>query len=403
MKIVFVEDEQSGATWFDKSNRLKTSLPLPAELLLGEEREHSSDLLLLLRALAPVRGSSKFSVEPTLPDSFQNLDFSLAWMSRNSTQIQRFGEYMDMQWNDLLSFHWLTRFEFYLQRLLHYLDTPIAPFLRLEQMATASHTRHIRIDLYTERNRLSSEICEHASDVIGAIGRCAFAFAPEHGRSLCSCAWSSGAQTSANGCVFEGCALSFPDYNQWVCPWLGHEDHFNTAYQSWQEEFKAVRRKLLLANGHTLTDEGRISTTNFQPLHPPITLGQAHRYGFERYIESRPTKARKFNDFHDLCECFTPTTLPEEEEQKSRSERRADPEAWIKAWPCGIVHSEQLVRSYRAVHHCRNIAQYPNMTRQYLCLDISRRDKDGICDGGGQNTSAPFLAQFAHLTMKAIG
>lgn len=118
---------------------------------------------------------------------------------------------MDMQWNDLLSFHWLTRFEMYLHRLLHYLDTPVAPFLRLEQMATASHIQHKRITRYAVRYKQYSDICQHADAVMVAIGTCAFALVPEQGGSIN--------------------ARDLGDYSPWFCPWIEHQEFFDRVYQ----------------------------------------------------------------------------------------------------------------------------------------------------------------------------
>lgn len=161
-----------------------------------------------------------------------------------------------------------------------------------------------------------------------------------------------------------------------------------------------MRRELLRANGHTLTDNGRISATNFRPLNPPVTLGQTsdfrHRYG------SGLTSAWEVNDINDPCGCFTPLTPLKKGNQESQRELRADSEAWIRAWPHGIIHSEGVIRSHRATHASRHVQRHSNLTDRHLCLDRSRRDEYGVCDGGIQNTSPSFLAQFAHLAMKTV-
>lgn len=399
VRVVFLEDEKSGTSWFDKDGKLKISIPLPAELLLGEEREQSSDLLLLLRALAPVRGSNKFFVEPTLPNSFQNLDFSLAWMAQNSTQKQRFGECIDMRWNDALSFHWLTRFEIYLHRLLHNLDTPIAPFLRLEQMATVSHHKHQRISRYAARYRQTSEICRGADDIMTAVGSCAFALAPAQGLSLCQCVNSAKGLTDTNDKAHACCVLGFGEYCTRSCGAQNYQDLYDTQSKNWEDEFVALRRRLLSLNGCILTDDGRFVTKNFQPLNSPITLGQI--FGFKHNINDRPTTAWEFNNIGNRCGCFIPKALPKQGTRNLQKTRRSDPEAWIKAWPYGIIHDKGIIRSYRARHECQQLQEDPYANGRYLCLDRSRRDENGICDGGKQNTSASFLEQFAHLTTKS--
>ena len=357
VKIVFLEDHSTGRSWFDvNQNLIRSNHPG-----IAPDKGHEADLLTLLRALTPVRGSPLLTIEPSLPESVRQRSFiaafSAAWIANPEAQKHRFGEYMDAQCDDLKAYTWLTGFEVLFHRVLHELDTPIAPFLRLEQMASVSHFDFSRLSHFVTLNRRICKTFEPSLYFLLAVQYCSFTLSPWEGRGVCRCRNSPGAKIDMDHILRSSDGSWMPrDTNVDLCLRNIHWTDYRTNFNEWKEEFIRVQTRLRNANATAQSD-------NLE-----VILDQIARFDLRPYSES--TTALEFHHSKSpsksmCCACYIPMG-PDGQVR----------EAWIHEWQDGIIHDEQTLRSCEAVHWCRRLPSFDSdLEASYLSIVKGKKGK----------------------------
>ena len=344
VKIVFLEDHSTGRSWFDVNGNLIRSI----HPCIARGQGHKADLLTLLRALTPVRGSPLLTIQPSLPEPGHPRGFSAAWIANPEVQKHRFGEYMDAQCDDLKAFAWLTGFEILFHRVLHELDTPIAPFLRLEQMASTSHFDHMRLWHFALRNSLTLKTFKSSVDFLYAAQNCSFTLSPWRGRGVCRCHNSPRAKIDMDYILRSSDGTGAPrDTNVDLCLKRVHWREYRTKFNAYVEEFSRVQSRLWTANVTAQSDDLE------------VTLDQIAR--FDLRPDSESTTALEFHHSKSpsrstCCACYIPMG-PDGQVR----------EAWIHEWQDGIIHDEQTLRSCEALHQCQKLPSfYSSFMASYL-------------------------------------
>ena len=96
--------------------------------------------MLLLTAMISLRRVRSISVEvPPGTESDKCLSESLNWLQSSATKTIQWGEDLNSQYDDWCYIEFLEYCELRFHELLSKLESPLAPFLRLEQLASLTH------------------------------------------------------------------------------------------------------------------------------------------------------------------------------------------------------------------------------------------------------------------------
>lgn len=359
IRVVFLENASTQRSWFDLSKNLTRSIPLPMKMCLGNEKEHSSDLLILLRALAPIRGSRRLIVEPALPESVRDLRFSVTWLSSPRAQKYKYGEYIDSRWNDLSSFYWLTRCEILFHRILHQLDTPIAPFLRLEQMASAAHDVYLRLAEHAREFEKTSQICERTWRLLLAIHQCSIDLSPWCECGLCGCLEEAEMSRRFPG---WSCIYGRGGRDLMYCREGYAAKDYLSNYKAWRNEFHKVKLRLEDANGFSFGPffgSGKLLPMENLPSSDLVILDDAIGFGLDMNLASTTT-SDLFRVVDSGCPCYNP----------KKGTWRCQ-EAWIRRWSEGIVHDVETLQSGNGMHCHPRLWQYSRSRVKEIYQTIS--------------------------------
>lgn len=340
--------EHASYSWFDSRGELRTSLNVVRQFLSDGTDQVSPDLVLLLRALAPVRGARSMNIDIPfrLPISEDERNFSVKWFSNIHAQKHQFGEYMELgAWADRESIEWLQRCQLILHQALHRLDSKLAPYLRLEQLAFIDHMTVSQ--LCHHASRYSKDIYTMACKYMKSIMLCSYTLSPRKGSGVCRClgsprgprkVWSAIALpvTGENVPEWFDCLL---DKSQlWISAWI-------KAKGLWEKEFQEVYQKLQAAD----TSREVITLDQVEGFRRP-RRPRRHNYNSEseeNWGDSTSTYYSVSNRCR--CTCFTPDL-----------DRGYCLESWLKEWPKGIIRTVSTVQKAEEEHCCHR-------TRGVLC------------------------------------
>ena len=319
-----------------------------------------SDVLILLRALVPLRGFRQFIVEPALPQYIKDLRFSITWLSSPRTQKYKFGEYIDSDWNDLSSFYWLTRCEIAIHEILHQLHTPIAPFLRVEQMSSVSHDVSHRLMRCADEFEVRSQICERAGLLLTAIRRCSVALAPWCGYGMCHC---PGPEERYSKHCSRRDVFGEEEFIELICKERSDRNLYQMTYKAWKDEFHVIKARLEAANGRRsfgpFFGKGNLQPMKKLPGGDRVDLDQLVGFDFNE-IWSSTTASDFLRERRRRCPCHRPI---------NSDLRRQD--AWVRRWTDEIVHDIPTIRSSNALHCHPKAYLYTDEDLERIYMTIS--------------------------------
>ena len=147
----------------------------------------SSDISILLGALSSLRRARGIDFQGP-PNALLDKEYALMlnWLQTSAIKTCKWGDYLHPVWHDWHFIAWLESCELRFHRLLHCLDTPIAPFLRLEQLASMTHFKKEQLMLQSETNRSFP----HRYDVVDLMVQLisgAFVLCPRRPNNPCNC------------------------------------------------------------------------------------------------------------------------------------------------------------------------------------------------------------------------
>ena len=320
-----------------------------------------SDLIILLRALAPLRSARDITIQTPplfLSEPHESHPYALDWLKKSATKTRKWGEYMDLDWDDMKSIWWLDHCELILHQLLHELDTPIAPFLRLEQFASLTHFEHTRLCTHSYGAHLHSSVCAQAEKFMDALLRCAIVFSPTRRPVNCMCdidPWIS---------CFEICPSR--------CPESGGFKGWLSRRKQWSKSFDKKLSKLQKAAGLRRDDQDQ-APAGEENLRPTQTRNKA-----PNAINDRPSLAGLLwvGRQSTACTCFWPGDKWHFRYPKDASGSEDEVggtyykvgRTWIKAYPRGIAHDRETVGRIKSESQCRTLRNLPEREDMYFYL-----------------------------------
>ena len=136
IRLVFCESQDR--SWFT-AGRLNISHQ-DLLVLTDYDANQPSDLMLLLSAVISLRQARSITVKvPPSAETDLRVQMVLHWLRSSAIQDCKWGESIPYNWEDWCYIEFLEHCELRFHQLLSSLETPIAPFLRLEQLASLTH------------------------------------------------------------------------------------------------------------------------------------------------------------------------------------------------------------------------------------------------------------------------
>ena len=326
IRIQFLE--QASRSWLDSQGELRVSLDTVGHFIDDGSDEQPPDLVFLLRALAPVRGARSMRIDTpfNMPLSEQGRNFSVKWFENKQAQKYPFGEYMELGgWNDRESFEWLQRCELVLHMTLHSLDSKLAPYLRLEQMAHLDRLAIFRLFNHASRygDHVQIAFCKQIKAII--LHRCM-----HRPRKLCPCSvcslvidtwkWNFNSQDVLRRWNIPGAQIRKRDIEgPWKRFWvkLKHD---------WEQEFQAVHDRLQIAS-----TAGKIKTLD-------------EIEGFQRLLVNDCTYSWAELFFNHTNAPWDWRLVPDTIHWRDKYSIQA----WLEEWPEGIANEVSATQAEKA-------------------------------------------------------
>ena len=142
IRLVFRESQDR--SWFTAG---RLNLSHPDLLVLGDDAvDQPSDLMLLLSAVVSMRQARSITVRvPRSAETNLPVRIILEWLKLSAIRDCKWGDYVSYGWDDWCYIEFLEHCELRFHHLLSTLQTSIAPFLRLEQLASLTHFAYHRM------------------------------------------------------------------------------------------------------------------------------------------------------------------------------------------------------------------------------------------------------------------
>ena len=184
VRVAFSESATS--SWFGSNGKLNVSHSDLAVLQIIKTDE-VSDLMLLMGTLMPLRYVRDLVLRTSFSDSKQ-VDYTcevlIEDLMESAARNCKWGSNLHLELDDLFYIHWLERCDLQFHDLLQSLDTPIAPFLRLEQLSSLRHFEFYKFDtLSRECGGFPLSTCIWG--IFAPLFRCAYVFCPRNRFGLC--------------------------------------------------------------------------------------------------------------------------------------------------------------------------------------------------------------------------
>ena len=193
VRLIFIETP--GRSWFNASDGLLSLSHQDLLALSTDVAGRPSDLTLMLWALSPLRRARSISIR--LPQGAEEDDackLHVDWLRESAVKDIPFGANIDPEeWSDWMFAESLDHCELRMHLLLSHLETPIAPYLRLEQMASLTHFACYRL-YYLSYIISGFPTRDETAEAVGDIINSALVKYPPP-REFCPCCvetWSDG-------------------------------------------------------------------------------------------------------------------------------------------------------------------------------------------------------------------
>ncbi|MCJ1331698.1 hypothetical protein MMC10_008390 [Thelotrema lepadinum] len=151
IQLVFVEN--ADRSWFEAG---RLNLSHQDLFILGADTDNVgsiSDLTLMLGAVISLRGARSINIQiPSLAESDGLCQSTVQWLRSSAIKSCKWGEDTGANWDDRFYTRFLEHCELRFHELLSTLESPIAPFLRLEQLASLTHFTCHRMFVLSHHN-----------------------------------------------------------------------------------------------------------------------------------------------------------------------------------------------------------------------------------------------------------
>ena len=329
----------SNRSWFNIKGEPVCSHPDLSELRSDSDAK-VSDLMLLIGALIPLRRAPSLTLqEPSRRLLDVDCLICLEDLEESAVKDCEWGDdIQDHGWDDEAWIDWLDCCGLRLHRLLHSLDTPVAPFLRMEQFASLTHFAKIKYEYLLSSCDLTYE---DVQNTFNPLLHCAYVLSPRN-------------------IVEDDCVCSTIDYGNcsdeppFHCPVERRSALWGHRLTDRSMEFS--RRRARLRGAETSSNSpGPDQDSDSRTARRKVCEGVLKRI----YPIKEWKRAVNATSSHERCEDNEDSAVDDDEiPNLSDCEKIAYDscfcfgEGWIEAYPQGIRHDKQTVRKAIAINSC---------------------------------------------------
>ena len=348
--LVLSGDSSSGyphRSWFDIQGKPICSHPDISKIKTFDAVQ-VSDLLLVIGALIPLRRASSIVLQEPSPKLLDDeCLFCLEDLQESAVKRCDWGQDQDDEdW-----IRWLDLCELRFHRLLQKLKSPVAPFLRLEQLASLTHFERYKYEtLYPADYNFTEEDVE---DTFDPLINYAFVLSPRQRFSACPHSFSEIPECRVEGCPCES-VYKDPRYNYitsgcpagdfFYCPsaveyllWSLVRDYEMIGRSNEQAQLEAANRAAEI-KWHDL--EGAADTRKRQQIAETLKrLTRCGRVG--KSAGKQEPQHRRKSDTGNSDACFTLG----DREQIAYNSCRCLSGQWIETYPNGVVHDPTTIEA----------------------------------------------------------